>query len=147
MSRYALIVSTGKRCNRGQSLVEFALILPVLLGLIIGIYEFGRAWNVYQVLTNAAREGARLAVIPTSTESQVISTIEDGLDRAALDPSEGSISLEGMGDGTGTPATVALEYPYQFTFLGPIVAFLGDGSGETPPGSITLSTTVVMRNE
>ena len=51
------------RTRRGQALVEFALILPILMILLMGIIEFGRAWNVKQVLTDASREGARLAVV------------------------------------------------------------------------------------
>ena len=45
------------RSNSGQSIVEVAIAMPILLGLVIGIFEFGRAWNIRQVTTNAAREG------------------------------------------------------------------------------------------
>src|SRR4030095_7612392 len=45
----------------GQSMVEFALVVVMLLLLVVGICEFGRAWNLYQILANAAREGARLS--------------------------------------------------------------------------------------
>jgi Flp pilus assembly protein TadG len=144
------LLRTGRRALRaeaGQSLIEFALVLPALLAVVIGIFEFGRAWNVYQVLTNAAREGARLAVVQTTqSEDDVHDQIRDYLGRAALDLDSGTITVDGFRSGTGTPVTVELEYPYEFQFLGPIVAFLGDGSG-TSPGSITLSTTAVMRNE
>ena len=148
MSRFLLQAGrTVKRAEAGQSLVEFAIVLPVLLALVIGIFEFGRAWNVYQVLTNAAREGARLAVVPTTqSEGDVYERINDYLGNAALDIDQGTINLENFHAGTGTPVSVHVEYPYEFQFLGPIVAFLGDGSG-TAPGSITLSTTAVMRNE
>ena len=145
MSRYALCTRRRRGGQAGQSLVEFAIVLPALLALVVGIFEFGRSWNVYQVITNAAREGARLAVVPTSSEATVRSTIEDALTRAALDPAIGTISVSGMSAGTGTPTTVQIDYPYEFAFLGPIVDLLGDGGGI--PGSITLSTTVVMRNE
>lgn len=132
--------------DTGQSLAEFAILLPILMGVVIGIFEFGRAWNVDQVLTNAGREGARLAVIPTSSEDDVIQAVEDALTNAALDPSLASIDIEGLGDGYGTPTSVAIEYPYEFTFLGPLMAFLGDGEGEIP-GAITLNSQITMRNE
>ena len=48
----------------GQALVEVAIALPILLGLLVGIFEFARAYNVQQVITNAAREGAREGVLP-----------------------------------------------------------------------------------
>jgi Flp pilus assembly protein TadG len=133
--------------DAGQSLVEFAILLPILLAVVIGIFEFGRAWNVDQVLTSAAREGVRLAVVEaTTSESQVIAAMEEALTNAALDPSLANITVEGMDAGYGNPATVEISYPYEFTFLGPLVAFLGDGGGEIP-GAITLSSRIAMRNE
>jgi Flp pilus assembly protein TadG len=148
MSRFLLRAGrTVKRAEGGQSLIEFAIVLPVLLALVIGIFEFGRAWNVYQVITNAAREGARTAVVPTTeSEDAVYAVIQNYFDRSALDGDLGTVTVDGFQSGVGQPLTVEIQYPYEFQFLGPIVAFLGDGSGTTP-GSITLSTTAVMRNE
>jgi hypothetical protein len=55
------------RCRRldqkGQALVEFALVLPLLLLLVVGMLEFARAWNLHQTMTDAVREGARRAVL------------------------------------------------------------------------------------
>jgi Flp pilus assembly protein TadG len=50
--------------NRGQDLVEYALILPLLLLFILGIVEFGIAVFAYNTIANAAREGARVGVVP-----------------------------------------------------------------------------------
>jgi hypothetical protein len=49
--------------RKGQALVEFALVLPLVLLLVVGMLEFARAWNVHQVVTDALREGARRAVL------------------------------------------------------------------------------------
>lgn len=49
--------------RRGSSVVEFALMLPLILLLIFGITEFGRAWMTVNVMHSAAREAARLAVV------------------------------------------------------------------------------------
>jgi Flp pilus assembly protein TadG len=49
--------------NRGQSLIEFALVIPILLILMVGIMEFSRAWMTKNILTGAAREGARVAAV------------------------------------------------------------------------------------
>lgn len=54
--------------NRGQGLVEFALILPILLILILGIMQFGFIFNGQITLNSAARDGARLAVVNTDDE-------------------------------------------------------------------------------
>src|SRR5262249_59522536 len=59
------------RSERGQALLETAIILPIVLLVSVSIFEFGRAYQTWQVLTNAAREGARVAVLPDSTASDV----------------------------------------------------------------------------
>jgi len=53
----------GTLNRRGQALVEFALVLPLLLLLVVGMLEFAKAWNLHQTLTDAVREGARRALI------------------------------------------------------------------------------------
>ena len=59
------------RGHKGAALIEVALTLPLLLLVSVGIFEFGRAYQTWQVLTNAAREGARVAVLPDSTDDAV----------------------------------------------------------------------------
>ena len=134
----------GRR-DGGQSLVELAIALPILLALIIGIFEFGRAWNVSQVLTNAAREGARVAVLATSDEDDVLAVIESYLADAALDPATAEITITGAEATTGEATNIAISYPFEFQFLGPVVDLLGDG-GDVP-GTVTLATTATMRHE
>jgi len=56
-------MSAALSSERGQSLVEFALVVPLLLLLVIGIAEFGRAWMTQNVITGAVREAARIAVV------------------------------------------------------------------------------------
>jgi len=51
------------RSTRGQALVEFALVIPLFLLMLVGIFDLGRAVFSYNTLTNAAREGARLAIV------------------------------------------------------------------------------------
>lgn len=53
--------------GRGQSLVEFSLVIPLFLLLLIGIFDLGRAVFAYNTLTNAAREGARMAIVNQDT--------------------------------------------------------------------------------
>jgi Flp pilus assembly protein TadG len=52
---------------RGQSLVEFALVIPVFLLLLIGVFDLGLGVFSYNSVTNAAREGARLAIVNQDT--------------------------------------------------------------------------------
>ena len=51
------------RRGRGQALVEFALVIPIFLLLLVAIFDMGRAVFAYNTLTNAAREGARMAIV------------------------------------------------------------------------------------
>ena len=77
---------TEFRKQRGQATVEFALILPVFLLLLLGIMEFGLVFHEYLVVTHAAREGARVATLG-GTDAEVLSTVStaaDAIDRGAL---------------------------------------------------------------
>ncbi len=52
-----------RRSGRGQALVEFALVIPIFLFLLVALFDVGRAVFSYNTLTNAAREGARMAIV------------------------------------------------------------------------------------
>ena len=65
--------------RRGTALVEMALVLPIFVTVTLGIVEFGRAMMVGQLVTNAAREGARLGIIDGKTNAQVKTYIEQFL--------------------------------------------------------------------
>lgn len=66
------------RRERGQSLVEAAVILPILLLLVAAVVDFGRAFDTYIVLTNAAREGARFGSLANPlTESEIKDLVYD----------------------------------------------------------------------
>ena len=77
-------VDIVKRSNRGNSVIEFALILPILLMVLFGITEFGRAFMTSNVLYTACREGARLAVVTGPDVPAVIARVEDVLDAAKI---------------------------------------------------------------
>jgi Flp pilus assembly protein TadG len=69
--------------RRGAALVEMAVCLPVFLTVMLGMIELGRAIMVGQLVTNAAREGARLAIIDGSTNTQVTDAVKSFLTGAA----------------------------------------------------------------
>ena len=68
---------TRLRNQRGAALLETAITVPIILLISVGIFEFGRAYQVQQVLTNAVREGARAAVIEGTTDAQVTKIVSD----------------------------------------------------------------------
>jgi len=57
-----LRVASGHK-SRGQALVEFALVIPLFLLMMVALFDLGRAVFAYNTLTNAAREGARIAIV------------------------------------------------------------------------------------
>jgi Flp pilus assembly protein TadG len=65
------------RKRRATAIVEFAVVLPLLLTLLMGIIEYGWIFMVRQTLTNAAREGCRIAVLNTATEDAVATRIRE----------------------------------------------------------------------
>jgi Flp pilus assembly protein TadG len=65
-----------RRDERGTALIEMAFTLPLLLLISVGIIEFGRAFQTWQVLTNAAREGARVAVLPGYSDAMVSARVQ-----------------------------------------------------------------------
>jgi Flp pilus assembly pilin Flp len=133
----------GWRSEDGQALVEFSLVAPILILLILGIVEFARAWNTQQVLTDAARESLRSSVVANAgfTQEHMRQRIDDALRRAALDPERAQVTIEGWKTGSGTPARIQIDYEYEFGFFGP---FVGLATGDR---SLALTTSFVMRNE
>jgi hypothetical protein len=131
------------RDRSGQALVEFALVVPLLLILIVGVVELSRAWNAHQVITNAARDALRSAVVddPTFTQDLLHGKIDESLRLAALDPSRAEVQLDGWKAGTGSPARIQLRYSFDFSILGPLMEWA------TGKRTVTLSTGFVMRNE
>lgn len=108
------------RDQNGQSLVEFALILPLLLLIVMGILEFGLMFNVYLTINNASREGARLGSVtegdPVSIENRVVA-VAPHLDKDNL------VITSDIADVDNTESvTVKVEYDYQM--ITPIISDL-----------------------
>ena len=69
-------IRRNKQARRGAAMVEMALVLPVFLMLVLGIIEFGRGMMVANLVTNSAREGARMAVLDGSTNTEVATAVQ-----------------------------------------------------------------------
>jgi Flp pilus assembly protein TadG len=135
-----------RRDRSGQALVEFALVMPLLLLFLVGIIEFGRGWNVHQVITDAAREAARKCVIydPATTQAQVENTAKNAMAAVGINTAPPvAITVTGFNQPqpTGTACTVTIQLPYTFTFLGPLMQWIG---GQR---TVTLHTSFSMRFE
>jgi len=136
--------------EQGTALLETAMTLPLLLIVSVGIFEFGRAFQTQQVLTNAAREGARLAVMPGSTDSAVKARVQSYLTAGQLTNTPGIVlnptSTVSIGGGaTANSSLVTVTYPFQFMVLQPVARLVLPSS--TLGGAFTLTATAEMRNE
>jgi Flp pilus assembly protein TadG len=124
--------------RKGQSLVETALVLPVILLLLTAIIDFGLLFNHYLIVSNASREGARGASLGKTNE-QIISTVKNAA--STLDESKLSITItpNSLTDReAGTTVTVTVKY--QYSMITPIIAAV-------IPGPFDLETNTAMRCE
>ena len=139
---------TRIRSEKGTALIESAVTIPILLLISVAIFEFGRAYQTWEVVTNAAREGARIAVLEGVTDGDVrtrvnlylqnggVPTVADG----SIDVSRGVPLV-----GTSTASKVQVNYPFQFIVLNPVVRLVTPGSNTGAP--LTMRAAALMRNE
>ncbi len=74
--------------RRAGAAVETAIVMPVLIMMLLGITEFGYVYTVRQALETAAREGARVASLPGSTDADIIERVERYLEPVAVQAEE-----------------------------------------------------------
>ena len=135
--------------ERGAELIELALVLPMLLVVFAAMIDFAILFQRYQVVTNAAREGARVGILPDYDTADVQARIssyltQSGLTATAPAPAVNYGSMEVTpGGATMNVVTVIVQYPHQFIILGPAIALVG-GDGY---GNITLAAASTMRQE
>lgn len=140
------------RSARGTSLLETALTLPLLLLVAVGIFEFGRAYQTWQVLTNAAREGARVAVLPnedpSAVQARVLAYMQSGqlpnAGQATITVNRNATISIGAAQ-TAAASLVTVNYPFQFMVFQPVAQLVASGSTLGTP--ITLTASAEMRNE
>jgi Flp pilus assembly protein TadG len=130
---------------KGQALVEFALVLPLVLLLVVGMLECARAWNLHQSMTDAVREGARRAVLADGWPvDSAYAPMWRYLAQARYDPSLATMricdppattcgSTGANFKQTGQNITVTLSLPYKIWVLG--------------NRSFTMRSTLTVRNE
>ena len=146
------------RREEGAALIETAFPLPILLLVCVGILEFGRAYQTWQVITNASREGARVAVLPAYTDTSVDARVRTylkngGLPAATVDNTtktkvlitSTTIPVDTAGTVTAPAARVVVEYPFEFMVLQPVAQLVVNGS--TAGEAFTMRMTTIMRDE
>jgi Flp pilus assembly protein TadG len=122
--------------EKGQALVEFAIILPVLLLILFGILQFGVTFNNYISVTAAAREGARKASVSRTLGASAATTAATNAAKAAapsLKQSSIQVTVTPSNNwAAGSDVTVLVKYPYSINILGKVVS----------SGYLTSSTTM-----
>lgn len=137
--------------ERGSVLVEFALVVPILLVIFAGIVDFALMMQRREVVTNAAREGARMASLPgyapTDVRARVFAYLNDGITAGASanarvpDPTFVTITPS-----VGPPiqaVQVNVELDSRYSILGPMMALIGGSNF----GTVTLRARSTMRLE
>lgn len=167
----ATLTIVRRRSDSGQAVIEMALTLPLLLVIVFGIFDFGFMFQRYEVVTNAAREGARLAVLPdyqsAGGEAQAEQRALDylaaggitGTQRACggaevggtfcadlrTDGAFGTATIPASG---GAPArtvqqvTMIVEFDHEHVFVGPLMQLFGGTLG-----TVRLRSICTMRVE
>lgn len=141
---------TRLRNQKGAALLETAITLPLVLLVCVSIFEFGRAYQTWQVLTNAAREGARVSVINGHTDQQVTQIVIDYMTGGQLPDEQIKGTTIGVNRnvpfGGNTASEVTVTYPFKFTVLNPVMQLVKSGS-EAGKGTTMMVSKALMRNE
>ena len=137
--------------ERGAALLETAVVLPLVLLVSVSIFEFGRAYQVFQIMTNAAREGARIAVLPSATDADVVNRVQTYLVEGQIaNPATATVTINhavtvSIGGGNAPATLVTVSYPFSFIVLNPVARLVVPNS--TLGSAFPMTTSALMRNE
>lgn len=138
------------RSERGAELIELALVLPILLLVFAGIVDFAFVCQRMLTLNNAAREGARIAVLPGYSEAdvqnRVTQYVREGTGDKTASPTTvlTPVTIDPPGPTPAFPAAqVTVTMTHTYVVLGPVLGLFGGSFSST----VTLSARSTMRNE
>ena len=131
--------------EKGVATIEFALILPVLAFLVMGIIDFGMVMTSRAGMVSASREGARAGILltaPSPTESDITTVVQNALTDSGWDSADvasTSVTVTGAGGATGTDLTVRVGWNYSFFVLSNLIPSIAD--------QLSLSASTTMKRE
>jgi len=140
------------RQDSGQAMVELALALPLLLLILVGIFEFARAYSIKQSLVNGAREGARIAVVQSPLDATAVDSVIRFYLNSNNVPVDSMRITANQADGTvvalgaaqpGDAISVSVFSHYDFILIGPVLSLFG-GSFRN---GVDLGSRATMRKE
>lgn len=134
---------TGRRGKGegGQSLVEFALVLPIFLLVLFAIVDFGMAFHAWITVTNSAREGARLGAVRAAA-ADIDQRVRDTAGSLGDDLEVTVTNAEG-----DPGESVVVDVSYGYSLITPVADILAMISGGNIGDGFTLSSTADMRLE
>jgi Flp pilus assembly protein TadG len=133
----------GLKGDGGQNMVEFALVVPLFLLLVMAIVDFGWMFRTYISETNCAREGARLGIVdPRNTSA--IQTRATSTANGCVAQSTATVTCS-PDCKAGSNITVQVKYTYNY--ITPLGGLLNLASGGTLPSKVDLSSSATMRIE
>jgi Flp pilus assembly protein TadG len=119
------------RDENGGSLVEFAIIAPLLFVILFGIIEFGFLFFDMAMITNASREGARAGIVfsdPRISDTEIRNVVGTYCSNHLVSFGTGSnltISINRTGNEAGDSLTVTVDYPFHFLVFSNVIALIG----------------------
>jgi Flp pilus assembly protein TadG len=131
--------------REGTAMVEAVIVLPLLLMLLFAIAEFGIMFGRYQMLSNAAREGARTAVVfrtsctAATVETEVRDRVKFYVQPLGISLTDADIAVNGVCGAPSTSSSVTVDFEHPFVALPGLAPSVGP--------TINLVGTSVMRNE
>jgi Flp pilus assembly protein TadG len=129
--------------ERGAVAAEFALLLPLLLIILFGIIDFGMMMYSREIVTNAAREGARAGIVqgpPKRTGGEILAIVDNYLTGTGVNPAD--VNFTTAGAGLTNPNTLTVGGTYNYNFLVPVIPVLVG-----IPNPLIIPIQVVMRHE
>lgn len=136
---------TPNKSERGAQLLEFAMVLPLLLILIAGIADFAFLFQAYEVVTNAAIEGARLRTLPGYSDDDAENRVQQYINAAnlpgAVNADVNAINVDPGAGPSFAAVQMTVTYTHTFNFIGPMMALFGREFGPT----VTFTSASAMR--
>jgi Flp pilus assembly protein TadG len=140
------------RSDRGSELIELAMVTPILMLMLAGIFDFGFLFRSWEIVTNAAREGARVGVLPAyscdaATPDDIQSRVDAYMAASGIgDPSSYEVNVDNIDvattAGTFTACAVTVELTQPLPSLSVIGQIFGGNFGTVP-----VAAAAVMRAE
>jgi len=141
------------RDSRGQSMVEFALILPMMLVVMFMITEFGRAIYQYNALTTAVRMGARQGVVSGASSAVDVATAmtDSLLVKGRINPADVTLTVDILTNYGGVQGVKVLRVkavkPFNWALKGPMITNAGSGSATVDKSALNLTAEAIMHTE